>query len=194
MQNKHPLGGLLILCALLTAPGAQAHTLASEGALLWAGFSHPLLGWDHLLAMLAVGLWATQQSARSGWGLPVVFLGMMSISAVLGWGGLELPLVEAGIASSLLVLGLLLACATRLPMVASMAIVGLFAVFHGYAHGAEMPQAASALLYGLGFMLATAGLSMLGMALGCLFRGTLGASLLRIGGGAMAATSVLLWV
>lgn len=194
MRNKRYLEGTVFILSLLTVPVAQAHNVTYEGATLLAGFSHPLLGWDHLLAMLAVGLWAAQQNGRFVWRLPLVFLALMTVGAIAAGAGAALPGLEAGITSSLLVLGLLLAFAVRLPVIFSVVMVGLFALFHGFAHGAEMPQAASAITYGLGFILATTVLHVFGVRLGQLARGALSAKLLRLGGGAIAATSVLAWV
>ena len=194
MQNKRYLEGTVFFLSLLTVPVVQAHNVASEGINLLAGFSHPLLGWDHLLAMLAVGLWAAQQNGRFVWRLPMVFLAMMIIGVIVAGAGVALPALETGIASSLLVLGLLLAFAIRLPLISSTTLVGVFALFHGYAHGVEMPQVASAVTYGLGFIFTTTVLHIFGVRLGRLARGALTAKLLRLGGGAIAAASVLIWV
>ena len=162
MSNKHIPGVLIATFSLLITPVVQAHSLIAEEASWFAGFMHPLLGLDHLLAMLAVGLWAAQPGGNRLWQLPIAFLSMMILGALLGKTGFTLPLVEAGIASSLLVLGLLLAFAIRLTIVPSMLMVGLFAVFHGYAHGAEMPQTLALIDYTLGFMLATGCLTWIG--------------------------------
>jgi len=194
MRNKRYLEGTVFTLSLLAVPAVQAHNLAHEGATLLAGFSHPLFGWDHLLAMLAVGLWAAQQNGRYLWRLPLVFLALMSVGAIAAGAGLVLPASETGIVTSLLVLGLLLAFAVRPPAVFNMAMVGLFALFHGFAHGAEIPQAVSALTFALGFILATTLLHLLGLQLGRLCRGELSARLLRAGGGGIAATSILTWV
>jgi urease accessory protein len=194
MRNKSFLEGTVFILSLLAVPAAQAHNLASEGATLLAGFSHPLFGWDHLLAMLAVGLWAAQQNGRYLWRLPLVFVALMTGGAIAAGAGLALPASETGIATSLLVLGLLLAFAVRLSAILSMAMVGLFALFHGFSHGAEMPQAVSALTFALGFILATTLLHFLGVRLGRLCRGELSARLLRVGGSGIAATSILTWV
>jgi urease accessory protein len=133
-----------------------------------AGLFHPLTGLDHLLAMLAVGLWAAQ-SKGAGWSrpilLPAMFLVMMVLGAVAGVNGFALPAVETGIALSVTVLGLLLAFAVRMPLPASTVLVALFGVAHGYAHGLELPATASAVWYGAGFVLATASLHLLGLGL-----------------------------
>ncbi len=130
------------------------------------GFAHPLGGWDHLLAMIAVGLWAAQLGGRARWLVPAAFVSLMTLGATLGHGGLEIAGTEQGIAVSVLVLGLLVATAARLPVAAGMAIVGVFALFHGLAHGAEMPATAAGFEYGAGFVLATSLLHAAGLGLG----------------------------
>ena len=166
----------------------------TEEASWFAGFIHPFLGLDHVLAMLAVGLWAAQQGGSRLWQLPVAFLSMMMLGAMLGQAGLSLPLVEAGIASSLLVLGLMLMFAIRLSIVPNMLMVGSFAIFHGYAHGAEMPQTLALIGYALGFMLATGILHGMGIALGLAIRGAHNEKLLRLGGIAIGLTGAWLWI
>jgi urease accessory protein len=194
-MSKQPLLGVLITTfSLLTAPVFQAHPLMAQSVFWFAGFIHPFLGLDHLLAMLAVGLWAAQQGGSRLWQLPVAFLSMMLLGALLGQTGLSLPLVEAGIASSLLVLGLMLTFAIRLSIVPSMLMVGLFALFHGYAHGAEMPQTLALIGYALGFLLATSILHGLGIALGLAIRGVQSEKLLRLGGIAIGLTGAWLWI
>jgi len=194
MSNKYVRGVLILALSLSITPVAQAHPLITEEASLFAGFIHPFLGIDHLLAMLAVGLWAAQQGGSRLWQLPVAFLSMMMFGAMLGQAGFSLPLVEAGIASSLLVLGLMLTFAIRLSIVPSMLMVGLFAVFHGYAHGAEMSQTLTLIDYALGFMLATGILHGSGIGFGLLIRGVQSEKLLRIGGIAIGLTGAWLWI
>lgn len=143
---------------------ANAHP--GHGGGLMDGIAHPLLGADHLLAMLAVGAWAWQLGGRARWAVPLSFVSLMALAAAAGAAGLALPMVEGGIAASLLVLGLLIACAVRVNAAAGAAIVALFAVFHGVAHGVEMPAMASAWQYGLGFVLSTAALHGAGLMLG----------------------------
>src|ERR1035437_488964 len=137
----------LILLALVFIPSlAQAHPGHNPG---WAnGLLHPVSGLDHICAMIAVGLWAAQRSGRAIWIVPLTFVSVMALGGLLGMNGVRVPLVEQGIAASVLVLGLLIAAAVRLPLAASVLVVGIFAVFHGYAHGAEMPPTASGLTYG----------------------------------------------
>ena len=193
MSNKRNMGVLIAAFSVLITTTVQAHTLVAEATSGLAGLRHPFLGLDHLLAMLAVGLWAAQQGGSRLWQLPLAFLGMMLVGAVLGQTGFALPSIEAGIASSLLILGLMLAFAIRLSIMPSMVMVGLFAVFHGYAHGAEMPQTAELLDYAAGFMLATAALHVLGIGLGLSARGELSQKLLRISGIAIGLTGAWLW-
>lgn len=149
--------------AALAHPG---HELADAGFV--AGILHPLLGLDHLLAMLVVGIWAAQLGGAARRLVPASFVGVMALGAALALKGLSPPTVEPGIAVSLLVLGLLVASATRLPVAVAMLVAGVFAAFHGAAHAAELPQSASPLLYASGFLLMTAGLHGLGVMLGSL--------------------------
>ena len=170
-------------------PGHDGHDLTWDFA---TGAAHPLSGWDHLLAMVAVGLWAAQLGGRSRWLVPAAFVGVMTLGALLGHAGLALPGVEQGIAASILILGLLIAAAVRLPVAASMAIVGLFALFHGVAHGAEMPATAGGLSYGAGFIVATALLHAVGLGLGFALKDQ--AKLARFAGGAVARAGAAAFV
>lgn len=193
MSNKHVLGMQIAAISLLITPAVQAHTLVSEETSWFAGLLHPLMGLDHLLVMLAIGLWASQQSKRI-WQLPSVFLGMMLTGAILGAIGCSLPLVEAGIASSVMVMGILLMFAIQLPIMPSMLIVGLFATFHGYAHGAEMPPTAGLIEYFMGLMLSTAALHGVGIGSGLLASRLQSEKLLRLGGFAIGLTGAWLWI
>ncbi len=161
----------------LTA-GAAAHpgheqvgAAIGAGGSLWLGFSHPFSGLDHLLAMLALGLWAAMVTRR-WWLPPLVFLGVMALGAGFGMLQLPVPGVEPMIAASLLVIGLLLASLARLPETAIVVLAAVFAVFHGAAHGAEMPATVGAAAYLLGFLLATALLHVAGAGAGALAAGT----------------------
>ena len=160
-----------VLCAVAAVFGlavagvAQAHLLSESGG--WgAGFTHPLLGWDHLLAMIAVGLWAAQLGGRALWSLPLTFVSVMAGGALLGMGGVALPHVEAGIAASLLVLGLFVAFAARLPLAVGVMLVAAFALVHGHSHGTEVPAMVSPWAYATGFVIATALLHVTGIAFG----------------------------
>ena len=155
------------IAPLALAHGEGAH---SHGAGLIAGLAHPFSGLDHLLAMVAVGLWAAQKGGRALWILPLAFVGMMVLGGALGGLGISLLGIETGIVLSVMVLGLLVALQSRwaLPLAGSM--VGLFAMFHGMAHGVEMPNAASPWAYGLGMMAATAFLHATGVLAGMKLR------------------------
>ena len=163
MKAKYSLALFGLLAYVTILPVAEAHTFGSQGAGLMAGLTHPFVGLDHLLAMIAVGIWAGQLGARAVWLIPLTFVSVMAAAATLASFGLLLPLMEPAIACSVLVLGLLIAGSVRLPTSVSALLVSLFAVFHGYAHGLELPQAASPILYGAGFVLATALLHGLGI-------------------------------
>ena len=161
----------MALSTVLFVPSlVHAHTGAGHTAGFLHGLGHPIGGLDHILAMLAVGIWAAQIGGRAIWAVPATFVGVMIVGGVLGTSGVAVPFVEQGIVMSVLILGLLIAAAARLPLVTSAAIVGLFAVFHGYAHGAEMPGVASGLTYGTGFALSTALLHLCGIAVGVFFQ------------------------
>lgn len=139
------------------------------GGLTWdfsGGFGHPLSGLDHLLAMIAVGLWAAQLGGRTRWAVPATFVSVMALGAVIGHGAAVVPGVEQAIAASLLALGLLVATAKKMPFPASLPLTAAFAIFHGFAHGAEVPADASGLAYGAGFVAATALLHGAGVLLG----------------------------
>lgn len=184
---------LPLLSILLVPSLAQAHPgLAGHGHGFENGLLHPLTGLDHICAMVAVGLWAAQCGGRALWLVPSTFVSLMIIGGTLGMNGVGIPYVEPGIAASVLVLGLLIATAVRLPVAASMAIVGLFALFHGYAHGAEMPETASSLVYGIGFITATAGLHLSGIGASIAARRLASEQMVRYAGGAIAACGVYL--
>jgi urease accessory protein len=175
---------------IILAPSAAfAHTGAGYAHGFTDGFAHPLGGLDHFLAMITVGVLAWQLGGRAIWLLPASFLALMAIGGVLGLGGGSSPWVEVGIAASLIVFGAMVTLGIKLPLAIAMGIVGLFAVFHGHAHGTEMPIAASGAAYGAGFVLATALLHAAGIALGFLV-GRFGASYGRLayglGGGLVA--------
>jgi urease accessory protein len=168
--------------ALLFTPAlALAHTGHAGDSGLWHGLVHPLGGLDHLLAMVAVGLWAAYAGGRALWALPAAFVGMMLGGAALGFAGVALPLMEPLILASVVVLGLLVACNVRLPLLPGMALVALFGMFHGQAHALEMAANAGALSYALGFALVTAMLHLAGIGLGRTLMQGQGRRLLGIG-------------
>lgn len=173
---------LLLLAA--AAPAAWAHgqgAHAHEAGLI-AGMLHPFSGFDHLLAMVAVGLWAAQQGGRARWLLPLSFVGAMAVGSGFGVAGAALPGVETGIALSVLVLGLLVALQSRWALGLACAMAGFFALFHGVAHGQEMPLAASPWGYGAGMIAATAALHASGVLAGIKAR----ALALRLAGAAVS--------
>jgi urease accessory protein len=159
--RKLAVGALVALTPAL----AQAHPGHDHGDFA-TGVLHPLNGLDHLLAMVAIGLWAVQLGGRAVWAVPLSFVGAMSVGAAVGISGFALPGAELGILASVLVLGALLVACVRLPLAVSAALAAVVAVCHGFAHGAELPAGASALTYGLGFVAATAALHALGITAG----------------------------
>lgn len=162
-----PMRILLVAAALAaTAMPALAHTGVGATSGFAAGFTHPLFGLDHLIAMIAVGLFAAVRGGKALWLVPLAFVAMMVGGGALAMSGIQIPLVELGIALSVVVLGGAVALRLSLPLAGAMALVGIFAVFHGHAHGAEMPLGASALGYVAGFVLATGLLHALGVGIG----------------------------
>ncbi len=180
------------LIAVLAASPAFAHTGGALVAGLASGFAHPFSGLDHLLAIIAVGLWAAQGGGRAVWLLPIAFPVAMALGAVVGASGVELPEVEIGIALSVLALGALVAFAVRLPALGGAALVAVFAVLHGHAHGAEVPAAADPIGYGAAFILATVILHLIGIGLGLSFKSPRAERFVRAGGAAIALAGVSL--
>ena len=166
-MNKSTLPRTMVgvLGALLPS-FAYAHAGIGEASDFLHGLAHPAGGLDHVCAMLAVGLWAAQTGGRSVWAVPLTFVGVMALGGALPRLGIGLPFVEQGIALFVLLLGVLIAASVRLPLRLGSAMVGLFALWHGHAHGTEMPAAASGIEYVLGFVLATAALHVIGIAFG----------------------------
>ncbi len=168
---------LLALCSATVA--AEAHSQTGLAGGFTSGFLHPVFGIDHLVAMVAVGLWGAQLGPPALWALPIVFPSVMALGGVLGVLGLPLPMVEIGVSSSAIVLGALVATDTRPPLTLAAALVAAFAVFHGYAHGAELPSAVNPLAYGVGFVASTGLLHLAGILLGTLYRWPVGIRLVR---------------
>jgi len=181
-----------ILPFLLLPSLAQAHPGHGTATGMAGGFAHPLTGLDHFCALVAVGLWAAQRGGRALWAVPLAFVSAMTFGAMAGMSGHTLPFAEQGIAASVLILGLLIAAARQLPLAASIVLVGTFALFHGYAHGAEMPASASGFTYGLGFMAATVGLHLFGMGLGLTARKLAAEQTVRYAGVAVAMCGLYL--
>lgn len=184
---------IFALFSLALPSFAHAH-IGTAGASGWMhGLSHPFSGLDHVCAMIAVGLWAAQMGGRALWRVPLAFVSVMILGGLLGMAAIPVPFIEAWIGMSLLVLGVLIAAAVRLPLHVSIAMVGVFALFHGYAHGAEMPQSVSGLGYAAGFMLATALLHASGMGIALLLKQMGRVKLLRVTGAAIASCGGYLW-
>ncbi|HEU5395742.1 MAG TPA: HupE/UreJ family protein [Verrucomicrobiae bacterium] len=168
-------------------PGLPGHT---HGFLY--GVAHPLSGLDHLLAMLAVGVWAAQRGGRSLWTMPLAFVAAMTAGGMLGMAGtgITVPWLDQIVAATVLVLGICIAGALRVPVPGATALVGLFALFHGYAHGADLPMTATALDYGLGFMLATVLLLAGGIGIGRAAQRAAAPALVRYTGAAIAVAGL----
>jgi len=176
-----------VIGVALAAP-AFAHTGAgTHGHGFAAGFLHPLMGLDHILAMLGVGVWAAQLGKRATWLVPAAFVAVMVAGAGLALSGAALPMVEFGIAGSVLVIGALIAFGTRLPVGVAMGLVGLFALFHGHAHGTELPGFAHPAAYGAGFVAATALLHAGGVGIAWMVRRHAAKLPFRVAGAMMAA-------
>jgi urease accessory protein len=178
---------LLAALALLAATAAEAHTAAGAGGGFASGFTHPLFGFDHVVAMVAVGLWGAVLGAPAIWLLPVVFPLVMALGGALGVLGVPLPAVETGIALSGVVLGLLVALFVRAPLWVAAVIVGAFAIFHGHAHGTELPDAANPYAYAAGFVVGTGLLHLAGIAIGGLTKTKEGTWAVRAAGVVIAA-------
>ncbi len=176
----------------LVASVAQAHTGAAPGGGFVAGLTHPFFGADHLLAMVAVGLWAALLGGRATWLVPATFVGVMAAGGLLAVMAVGMPAVEIIILASVVALGCLVAARIKASLMIAMAVVGAFALFHGHAHGTEMPAGASGLLYSAGFILATAALHALGISFALLTGRIRDGLAIRAAGGAVAAAGVLL--
>jgi urease accessory protein len=184
----------LALVLLLFATPASAHVLQGQGSGFLSGVKHPISGLDHVLAMISVGLWGAQLGAPAVWLLPVTFPMVMAFGGFLGLVGIPLPGVEAGIALSAVLLGAMVACEARPPLWLAAALVGLFAIFHGNAHGTELPSGESGLLYSIGFVIATGCLHGVGIGISLVHRWAWGRIALRIAGAIVSACGIaFLW-
>jgi urease accessory protein len=181
---------LVIAASMTAAAPASAHIVAGMGGGFAAGFAHPLLGPDHLLAMVSVGIWGAQLGAPAIWVLPIAFPLIMAFGGAAGIIGVPLPATELLIALSVLVLGIMVAQARRLPLAAALPIVAVFAIAHGHAHGAELPHSANALAFSTGFVLATGMLHAVGIGIGLFLRWPTGALVIRCLGSFVAAVGV----
>jgi len=188
------LTAALGMVVLLWPLAAWAHVESGQAGGFLSGLSHPVSGLDHVVAMIAVGLWGAQLGMPALWILPVTFPMLMAFGGMLGLIGIPLPGVEIGIALSAVVLGALVLGQVRLPLAVAVAVVACFAVFHGHAHGTELEAGQNAMLYSLGFVIATGLLHGVGITIGLIQRWGPGAQILR-GAGAlvMAAGLYFLW-
>jgi urease accessory protein len=184
-----------LYCALaivLSVP-ALAHTGLGDTHGFAHGFIHPTSGVDHVLAMVAVGIFAAQLGGRALWLVPLTFVAMMAIAGSIGMAGIAIPCIEIGIGLSVVGLGAAIAFGLSIPVLAAMSLVGLFAMFHGHAHGAEMPETASGIAYAAGFVAATVLLHALGVGLGraiAMLGQSRGRRVAEAGGSAMAVLGV----
>jgi urease accessory protein len=183
--------GMTVIGLMLLWPQtASAHVLKGEAVGLLTGFLHPISGLDHVLAMVAVGLWGAQLGSPAIWLLPVAFPLVMAVGAMFGLMGVPLPGIEYGIAASAILLGAAVMFEVRPPLALAAILVSFFAIFHGHAHGAELPPGQSALLYSMGFVIATGCLHAVGIGIGTVHRWSWGQILLRIAGGVVAMGGV----
>jgi urease accessory protein len=179
--------GLLIGLIFILPVTASAHSATGSIGGFSSGFTHPLSGLDHIVAMVAVGLWGAFLGGRAMWTLPVVFPVVMALGGALGVLGIPLPGVETGIAGSGIILGLMVAAAAKPPLWVAAIIVGFFAIFHGHAHGTELPDSANAMTFSIGFVISTGLLHLAGIAFGLLVKWQWGKWLIRAGGAVIAA-------
>lgn len=180
--------------AFLVPATVQAHLQKGSATGFLTGFEHPLSGWDHILAMVAVGLWGAQLGIPAIWALPVAFPMVMAFGGMLGLMGVPLPGVEVGIALSALALGAVVLAEYRPPLWVAATIVGFFALFHGHAHGTELPPGSSGLLYSIGFVIATGTLHACGITIGLIHRWQGGRMLIRTAGAVVAGGGIFfLW-
>ncbi|MBX4960444.1 HupE/UreJ family protein [Rhizobium binae] len=164
---KSALKSVLVALAAAALPAvASAHPAIGETAGFSHGFAHPMSGLDHMLAMVMVGVFAFQLGGRATWLVPTTFVLVMALGGALGVAGINVPFVETGIALSVVILGAIVALNVKAPLAVAAGLIGLFAIFHGHAHGAEMPENAAGAAYAAGFMVATALLHAAGLALG----------------------------
>jgi urease accessory protein len=193
-RRSCPRAILLLLLLSLAATPARAHVEKGQAAGFLAGLHHPVSGLDHVLAMVSVGLWGAQLGAPAVWLLPVTFPMVMAVGGFLGLVGVPLPGVEIGIALSAILLGFVVAREARPPVGLAAALVGVFAIFHGHAHGTELPPGQSGLLYSFGFVTATGLLHATGITIGLVHRWPAGRVAIRVAGAMVAAAGlVFLW-
>ena len=177
---------MIALMVFVLPSTASAHTATGTIGGFLSGFQHPLTGLDHIVAMVAVGLWGAFLGGRAMWTLPVVFPVVMAMGGAMGVLGVPLPGVETGIALSGVILGAMVAFAAKPPLWVAAVIVGVFAIFHGYAHGTELPESANAMTFAAGFVISTGLLHLGGIAFGLLVKWPWGRMAVRAGGVAIA--------
>jgi urease accessory protein len=194
LQRFGSLALLATIAVILGPQSAFAHTGVSPAHDLLHGLEHPLTGLDHILAMFAVGLWAAQRGGRALWLAPLTFVGVMTLGGALGMSGISIPFAEQGIVLSVIILGVFVAAAIRLPLAVSSAIIGVFALAHGYAHGLEIPSSASGISYALGFAAATALLNFAGIGFGLAMQRGNAMQLVRYAGVAIAVCGLYLGI
>lgn len=175
----------MLVLVFLCAQTAFAHPQKGEGVGFLTGFRHPISGLDHVLAMVAVGLWGAQLGSPAIWLLPVAFPMVMAFGGMLGLLRVPLPGIEYGIAASAISLGAAVMFEVRPPLALAATLVGVFAIFHGHAHGTELPPGQSAMLYSMGFVIATGCLHAVGIGIGTVHRWAWGQKLLRVAGAAV---------
>ncbi|MGE0151651.1 MAG: HupE/UreJ family protein [Reyranellaceae bacterium] len=187
---KRQTGLSAFALALSFASPALAHTGVGETAGLMAGLEHPVFGLDHLLAMVAVGLWAGLVGGRAFWVWPAAFVGSMVLGGILGMNGVALPAIELVIVVSVIALGMATALDLKLHVVLGAAIIAVFGIAHGHAHGMEAPETGSGLTYAAGFVIATAALHGIGLGLAALTRTRFAARITRALGGLVALAGI----
>jgi len=196
-NNLQRFGSLALLATIAVILGPQAafaHTGVGPAHDLLHGLEHPLMGLDHILAMFAVGLWAAQRGGRALWLVPLTFVGVMTIGGAFGMSGTSIPFAEQGIVLSVIILGVFVAAAVRMPPAVSAAIIGVFALAHGYAHGLEIPESASGISYAVGFAAATALLNFASIGFGLALQRGNAPQLVRYAGVAIAVCGLYLGI
>ncbi len=186
--------GVFWAAVLMSPMSVLAHTRGGEAIGFLSGAQHPVSGLDHVLAMIAVGLWGAQLGAPAVWVLPVTFPMVMAFGGMLGLMGVKLPGIEIGIAASAIALGFVVFREAKPKLWLAAALVGFFAVFHGHAHGTELPPGGNGLLYSIGFVIVTGCLHATGIAIGLIHQWPAGRAALRVAGGGVAVAGVMfLW-
>lgn len=180
----------LLFALTFWTQSALAHPVKGQAVGFLTGFLHPISGLDHVVAMIAVGLWGAQLGAPAIWLLPVAFPIVMAFGGMLGLMGVPLPGTEIGIAASAIMLGALVMLEVRPPLAAAAVVVSFFAIFHGHAHGSELPAGQDALLFSIGFVIATGCLHGVGISIGLIHKWPWGQRALRVAGGGVAAAGL----